>query len=631
MKVLVVDDNEDSRIILRKSLEYDGYEVEEAPNGVEAIKSATAGNPDMIISDILMPEMDGFKLCRIIKQDRALRNIPFVFYTSTYTDPENEKLAMSLGASGYIVKPMDPDKFLKIINDTFNSFKQKKLPVHKESVAVEPELAEMYDDSIVKKLDEKVKELEMYKQIFLNSNDAIIILSEEGNFLKQNSAHRALVGYSDMELHGKTPGLYLGEEVFSNISKKLSAIGVFSGDIEIRTKDGMPVCIELGAFSISDQKGKIMCRVGIERDITKRKQSEMDIRKKTENLKIINSIIRDISSSLELTDVLHKITKSAAELIEGDGASIAIYNEGLNSITYPYIYNMPESLKKVIATKGKGLARQVIDAGEPVIVNDYARHPKALKEFVKAGLKSLVAVPLISKEKIFGALGVFAVNSQRPFIGRDADLLESVGKQAGIAIENASLYENIEQMLINTITSFASIIDAKSPWTKSHSERIADYAVAMGDKMGLDEDALETLRLGGLLHDIGKIETYDVIIDKMDKLTYAEFAHIKKHPEKGAKFLEPIKQLKNVIPVIKHHHERFDGKGYPSGLKGDKIPLPARILSVADTYDSIISDRPYRKSSEQEEAIKEIKSCSGTQFDPSVVDALVNVIKSQNL
>jgi putative nucleotidyltransferase with HDIG domain len=290
---------------------------------------------------------------------------------------------------------------------------------------------------------------------------------------------------------------------------------------------------------------------------------------------------------------------------------------------------MPDGLKKVISTKGKGLARHVIDTGEPVIVNDYPSHPKALTEIIKAGLESLVAVPLVSKEKIFGALGVFGVNRQRSFSGRDINLLQSVGKQAAIAIENASLYENIEQMLINTITSFASIIDAKSPWTKSHSERIADYAVAIGKKMGLDEDALETLRLGGLLHDIGKIETYDVIIDKMDKLSHDEFAHIKKHPEKGAKFLEPIKQLKNIIPVIKHHHERVDGKGYPSGLKGDKIPLPARILSVADTYDSIISDRPYRKSSEHEDAIKEIKSCSGTQFDPSVVDALIDVIKSQ--
>jgi PAS domain S-box-containing protein len=285
MKVLVVDDNEDSRIILRKCLEHKGYEVEEALNGVEAIKSAKSGNPDMIISDILMPEMDGFKLCRRIKQDSALRNIPFVFYTATYTDPENEKLAMSLGASGYIVKPIDMDKFLDIIDDTFKNFKQKILPVHKDTVIGEPELTEMYDDSIVKKLDEKVKELEMYKQIFFNSNDAIIILNEEGHFLKQNSAHRALVGYSDFELQGKTPAIYLGEEVFSDISKKLSAIGMYRGDIEIMTKDGSPVCIELGAFSIADQKGKIICRVGIERDITIRKQAEMDVRRQTENLK----------------------------------------------------------------------------------------------------------------------------------------------------------------------------------------------------------------------------------------------------------------------------------------------------------------------------------------------------------
>jgi len=211
------------------------------------------------------------------------------------------------------------------------------------------------------------------------------------------------------------------------------------------------------------------------------------------------------------------------------------------------------------------------------------------------------------------------------------ELLESVGKQAAIAIENASLYENLEQMFINTITSLASIMDAKSPWTKGHAERVTHYAMAIGKRMGLDADSLETVRLGGLLHDIGKIGTYDMILEKPSGLTPDELELIHKHPGKGAEILEPIKQLKDIVPLVKYHHEKVDGTGYPEGLKGSEIPMLAKILCVADAYDSLIANRPYRRSTTKKAAIEEIKRCSGTHFDPAVVGAFLEVMGTGEL
>jgi len=268
----------------------------------------------------------------------------------------------------------------------------------------------------------------------------------------------------------------------------------------------------------------------------------------------------------------------------------------------------------------------VIETKKPVIINNYPEHPRALKEFVEAGLRVLIAVPLLSKGRAFGAIGVFGFTEEKEFFPHDMELLESVGQEAAIAIENASLYENLEQMFINTITSLASMLDAKSPWTKGHAERVTRYAVAIGREMGFDEKTLDILRLGGLLHDIGKIGTYDIILDKPGELTPEESELVYQHPSKGAEILEPIKQLKNIVPLVRHHHERIDGTGYPDGLKGREIPLLVRILCVADAYDSMIADRPYRKSPQKEYAISELKRHAGKQFDADIVNTFLKVL-----
>ncbi len=274
MKILIVDDNQDSRMILRSNLERDGHYVEEAVNGVEALEIAGRSLPEMIISDILMPEMDGFVLCRKVKEDERLYKIPFIFYTATYVDPEDERLAISLGASRFIVKPVEIDEFLNIIKEGFREYEENRLPLHERLLKDDSMLSMMYEKSIAHKLDNKVRELNLYKQIFTTATDAIAIISPDGHYISQNASHLALLGYSDEELRGKTPAIQFGEKAFAGILGKLTEKGEYSGEIMGRTKDGDNRCIELSVFAIREEKDNVKNYIAIEHDMTGRKQAE---------------------------------------------------------------------------------------------------------------------------------------------------------------------------------------------------------------------------------------------------------------------------------------------------------------------------------------------------------------------
>ncbi len=187
--------------------------------------------------------------------------------------------------------------------------------------------------------------------------------------------------------------------------------------------------------------------------------------------------------------------------------------------------------------------------------------------------------------------------------------------------------EELEDMFLQTTTALVNALDTKSPWTKGHSERTEKYAEHIARAMGFDDHAIREIMIAGLLHDIGKIGTYGYLLEKVEPLTKDEINVIRQHPDHGIKILGGIRQLKNVLPIIRHHHEHYDGKGYPSGLKAEQIPLGARILYVADSYDAMTYDRPYRRALGKEGAINELKANSGTQFDPQVVEVFLKIIE----
>lgn len=187
--------------------------------------------------------------------------------------------------------------------------------------------------------------------------------------------------------------------------------------------------------------------------------------------------------------------------------------------------------------------------------------------------------------------------------------------------------DEVENLFHGSVKALASAVDAKSPWTRGHSERVTNYAIAVGSEMGLSEHELETLELSGLLHDIGKIGIVDSILNKAGKLSQDEINIMRLHPVRGAEILSHIEPLQFIVPVVRGHHESVDGSGYPDNLKGEGIPLLARILAVCDAFDAMTADRPYIKGMTKEAAMEELSRCSGTQFDPFIVDTFYRIMK----
>lgn len=189
-----------------------------------------------------------------------------------------------------------------------------------------------------------------------------------------------------------------------------------------------------------------------------------------------------------------------------------------------------------------------------------------------------------------------------------------------LTITKNALLKELRELLYTTIQAITDALDEKDTYTHGHSRRVTLYSIIIGRAINMDKLTLEKLQLAGLLHDIGKIGTPEAILNKPGGLTHEEYTTMKKHPAKGKDILKDIKQLQQISSWLRSHHEKFDGTGYPDGLKGEGIPLPARILAVADTYDAMTSDRAYRKGLPHSTAVDEIKRCAGSQFDPTVVE-----------
>jgi HD-GYP domain-containing protein (c-di-GMP phosphodiesterase class II) len=239
---------------------------------------------------------------------------------------------------------------------------------------------------------------------------------------------------------------------------------------------------------------------------------------------------------------------------------------------------------------------------------------------------AVLSVPLKLREKPIGVISVFRENAGKPFVEDDEMLLTSIGSQMAVAIENYRLNLDMERTYIETILALALAVEAKDPYSSGHSKRVGFYAMQIGEELGLDQDTLRMLNDAGVLHDVGKIGIKDEILLKATPLTPDEHKVMQQHPIIGEAIVKPVRSLGKVVSLVRHHHESYDGAGYPGGLKGEEIPLGARILAVADTFDSMVTDRPYRKRLSIEAATTELKSKAGVQYDPKVVDAFLRVM-----
>ena len=352
---------------------------------------------------------------------------------------------------------------------------------------------------------------------------------------------------------------------------------------------------------------------------------------KLEELQILNKIMADLSAINNTTDIFRLIVEITVELTKADESKFFVINESEN-IPFEVSASFSDSYLKTLPQDTTGPFSKM----DPPFSADDSLKPLLMRFrflFLKIAILindddvSFMIVPLKIQEKVFGVLTASIKKGDKRFTDKELYYLSFMTQRAAYAIENLALYEHINRGLMTTLKAFVKAIEARDPYTKEHSNRVTEIAIAIGEKVGCSDEELDILKISGPLHDIGKIGIRDEILLKPGRLTAEEFEKIKEHPDIGANIIGQLGMWDEHQQIIRHHHERFDGTGYPCNLKQEEIPRLARIVSVADAYDAMASDRAYRRKMDPEKILTILSDCSGTQFDPKYVEAFLLLYK----
>ncbi len=337
-----------------------------------------------------------------------------------------------------------------------------------------------------------------------------------------------------------------------------------------------------------------------------------------------------LQSDLNLDHILDGILDQARSVLGFQACAILLAHEN-GSLQVLAATGYPDRVAGTFIPKGRGVTGRVMARGEPVLVRDVGHDPDYIPGI--EGGRCEMAVPMTARGSI---IGVLDAESPEPnaFDEADLELFGAFAASAAAAIQNAQAYARLaeefrrnQEAYYATIHSLAQALEARDAYTRGHSERVARLAVALAKAMSLPEKEISLIEHAALLHDIGKIGIRDEILNKPGSLDPEDRRAIEQHPLLGDTILEPLRFLEQVQGLVRHHHERYDGTGYPDGLAGDAIPLPARIVAVADAFDAMTSRRPYRKAMSVEHALRELQENAGTQFDPEVVRVFVRLVR----
>ena len=351
--------------------------------------------------------------------------------------------------------------------------------------------------------------------------------------------------------------------------------------------------------------------------------AELRLRKENSLLKelvSLHQISESVGSTFDLRKMLGQILEAALKGLEADLATILLWDEENSR------FQLADSREKNQLT----FQTQELDSEGPTVIYLKPQLISVPEEIIKVfppaksyRIESLLTYPLFAKERVLGILYLARHDSSHPFTLAEIQSVSILANTAAAALENSRLYRQLEQAYLSTINALANAVEARDVYTKGHTERVWYLAHTLAKKLGWSQEQLVQVRMGSILHDIGKIGVPDSILNKPSSLTPQEFEIMKRHPQMGAKMLEGITFLEPALPYVLYHHERYDGKGYPVGLSGEDIPVEGRLMAVVDTFDAITSDRPYRQNLGYQKAVQELTDYAGTQFDPKIAQALV--------
>jgi len=345
------------------------------------------------------------------------------------------------------------------------------------------------------------------------------------------------------------------------------------------------------------------------------------------NLLALAEISRMVNSSLDLQTVLREVMDTIIRLTGADRGFLMLKDETGELQTRVARNWERASLKAQEIHVSRTVVDWVVAHATPILTTNALDDPRfsAQESIIAYSLRSILCVPLKAKDRLIGVLYADSRLQEGLFNEEDRTLLTLFAHQAAVAIENARLFNALAEAYDQTLDALVAALDTRDRETEGHSQRVVRFALLIAAEMAYPEDDLNNLQRGALLHDIGKIGIPDAILRKPGPLDDDEWEIMRKHPEFGRRMLAGIPFLNRPLDVIYAHQERYDGTGYPKGLAGEAIPIGARIFAVADAFDAITSDRPYRKAQSLETARQVIRDNSGTQFDPKVVQVFLSI------
>jgi putative nucleotidyltransferase with HDIG domain len=352
--------------------------------------------------------------------------------------------------------------------------------------------------------------------------------------------------------------------------------------------------------------------------------------KQFNTLTTLAEIDRAILSSLETEKIVDVVLNRMHDVFPCECVSVTLLDSNDKMTARTYIGNVKPGDEKRVETINltPEEVKELTDHPENALVEVEEAPPNYLAPLARHGINSFLVLPIILKK---GLSGIITLGYSKSPVLSEEDFLRAreLANQMAVAMSNAELIKELNQLNWGTLTALARAIDAKSHWTAGHSERVTKLALKIGQALGLTQEEMDTLHRAGLLHDIGKLGIPGGILDKAERLTDEEEKLMHEHVRLGARILEPITAYAEVMPIVLQHHEHFNGTGYPDGLAGETISLGARIFAVVDSFDALTSDRPYRQALDQWYALEVIRQGAGSQFDPDIVQAFLEVMARQ--
>lgn len=512
--ILVVDDDRRVVDLLQISLTQNGYTVQTAMTGEEALESVRREAPDLVILDLRLPKKSGFEICAALKSTRETSHIPIVMVSAS-AEVDSRLQGLMHGADDYLTKPFSPKELIIKVRRIFERMERHDV------------------------LSSKNQELE--SEVQRNREDLLV----------RNKELRFQV-YSLETLMGLTHQL--------NASLELEPL--------------------------------------------------------------LNTLILSVMGQLRVNSACLFLTDDRESPTRLDVSTFKGLKEGqVRGIALAYDSDLVRALRPADGEDQRSIRLASIER-DPGIAPDVGR-------LFSAGLT--VVCPVIVKGRLTALVAVGEKVSGQEFQSADLEMLRSLAESAGIAIENARLFRDLQEAYVSTVRLLVSRIEEKDPYTHGHTERVAAYSVAIAQEMALPAEEVQTIQFGAFLHDIGKVHTQDEILHKPGALTEEEWKMVKAHPVRGAEMVRGVKFLEKAIDMIRHHHERVDGKGYPDGLTGDEISLHAKIVNLADAFDAMTTDRPYRAGMTAEQAMEQMTAKAGSQFAAEVVDVFVPALREERI